>query len=383
MQKEMRIRMVLLIVFLCGIACLFLSGILPLPKLPGASLRFEQQGPPTGEIVFRARDAKNQTPLEGVTYYIGDTRAGVSDPDGIFLLPAASVPSGMVVVRATRPGYRDHISRIDLAEISTLELDFEESSIHPVLVNGPPDKKIDVVFVPSGTAFNGTTRTKLQYGGYPGGEEQFAADVTRFVNRTFLASPKIMSENASAMENYPEKFNFYYFWDGRTFGDAFDGCAGTIPEQYWDEVTYSDLTILLYPKYYGRYLNPASQPIGCTNANGLGNMYLKIAADQYSLAIHETGHGLYGLMDTYCGNTYYRENDPNPNIWNSEAKCREDAVQRSRDPDGCRRISDDTAGSCQKNFWRWDPDPDIMNEAYYGNFGSASTDRIQGILARY
>jgi hypothetical protein len=381
MQKKWRINLILLVIFGCGMLCIFLSGIIPLPKTP-LSVRFEQQGPPGGDIVFRARDAKNQTPLEGVSYYIGDTFAGVSGSGGIFVLREGSYPVGTVMFRAARQGYRDWISQIDLAEISSLDLDFEESSIHPVLINGPPDRKIDVVFVPSDTAFNGSTRTKLWYAGYPGGREQFAADVSRFINRTFLASPSLMYENASAANTLPEKFNFYYFWDGQTFGDAFDGCAGTIPERYWEEVTFGDLTILLYPKYYGRYLDPASQPIGCTNTNGLGNVYLKIAADQYSLGIHETGHGLYSLMDTYCGNTYYRENDPNPNIWSSEEKCREDAVQRVRDPDGCRRISDDSAG-CRKDFWRWDPDPDIMNEAYYGKFGSASTDRIQGILAGY
>jgi len=381
MHKRMRIRVFLLVLFGCGVICLVLSGILTLPAL--SPVRSEQQGPPGGDIVFRARDAKNQTPLEGVMYYLNDTLAGVSDHDGIFVLHQGSYPLGNVMFRATRQGYRDRISQVDLSLISSLELDFKESSLHPVFINGPPEKKIDVVFMPSDTAFNGTTRTKITYAGYPGGENQFAADVRRFINRTFLTSPATLYANASAVENNPEKFNFYYFWDSQTFGDAFDGCAGKIPERYWEEVTYSDLTILLYPKYYGRYLDPASQPIGCTNANGLGNMYLKIAADQYSLGMHETGHGLYGLMDTYCGNTYYRENNPDPNIWSSEAACREDARKRSRDPDHCRRISDDSAAGCQKDFWRWDPDPDIMNEAYYGKFGSASTDRIQGILARY
>jgi len=382
MQRKMRTTLFLIVLFGCAVIGIFLSGIIVFAKLPVPG-RYEQPGPPGGDVVFRARDAKNQTPLGGVAYYIDDTFAGVSDNDGIFILPEGSYPPGNVMLRAARQGYRDRISRIDLSSVSSLELDFEESSLHPVLTNGPSEKKIDIIFVPSNTAFNGTTRTKLQYPEYPGGQEQFAADVRRFVNRTFLAGPITLFVNASDADTYPDKFNFYYYWDGQTFGDAFDGCAGTIPEHYWEEVTFSDLTILLYPKYYGRYLDPSSQPIGCTNANGLGNMYVKIAADQYSLGMHEIGHGLYGLMDTYCGNTYYRENDPHPNIWSSEVKCRADAIAQSRDPDHCRRISDDSAGSCRKEFWRWDPDPDIMNEAYYGKFGSTSKDRIQGILGRY
>ena len=52
------------------------------------------------------------------------------------------------------------------------------------------------------------------------------------------------------------KFNFYYFWDGETYIDAFNGCSGKIPDSYWQKVTFSDLTIILYPQYYGMYIGP-------------------------------------------------------------------------------------------------------------------------------
>jgi hypothetical protein len=95
--------------------------------------------------------------------------------------------------------------------------------------------------------------------------------------------------------------------------------------------------------------------------------------------MHEIGHGLYGLMDTYCGKSYYSENEPNPNIWSSEARCRAAARANNWTPDNCRRIQD-TGNSCQNEFWKWDPNPDIMNGGWSGTFGNASTKRIVTIL---
>jgi hypothetical protein len=383
MSKITFVNLFLALLFVCGVISIFLSGIIMLPEVSSPSIQHEQQGPSGGNIVFSATDAKTQTPLEGVTYYLNDVFAGISDRDGLFVLRSGQYPSGTVTVLAVKEGYRDHVRRVDLTFYNHIEMEFEPSSLYPVFVNGPSEKKIDIVFVPSDTSFNGTTKTKLSYAGYPGGREQFAADVTRFINRTFARIPLLMADNSSDSLQYFDKFNFYYYWDGKTFGDAFNGCAGTIPENYWHEVTFSDLTILLYPTYYGQYLDPSSQPIGCTNTNGLGNVYMKVAADQYYLAIHETGHGLYGLMDTYCGDTYYSENTPNANIWSSKDRCRAYAIENSRNPDNCLQITDTLANGCRKNFWRWDPDPDLMKEAYYGRLGEASTARIASIMNHY
>ena len=219
-------------------------------------------------------------------------------------------------------------------------------------------------------------------GGYPGGQQQFEADVRQFIATTFLQYPVITSPSYPLPEDYEKRFNFYYFWDGKTYGDAFNGCAGTIPETYWDEVTFSDLTIILYPSVSGRYAGPPSPPIGCTNPNGLGRVYLKISANMPFLAMHEIGHGLYGLIDTYCGDTYYAQNDPDPNVWSSLGNCKDYAIANSWNPDVCRQISSGEPSVCTKEFWRWDPDPDIMHDGYDGTFGNASTKRILYVLTR-
>ena len=41
--------------------------------------------------------------------------------------------------------------------------------------------------------------------------------------------------------------------------------------------------------------------------------------------LHESGHVVFGLIDTYCGDTYYVENSPFPNVWDSENSCKDSA----------------------------------------------------------
>ncbi|MDD1702921.1 MAG: M64 family metallopeptidase [Methanoregula sp.] len=381
MQQEKILKWSLLILFCCGGILLAVSVFLVVPGHYGGFFG-EQQGPAGGKIQITSKDVRNQTPLEGVAYYINGKPAGTSAKDGTLVFSAADFPSGIVSILAVKEGYQDTTIAADLSKNRPLELDLHVSDIFPILVNGPPDTKIDIVFIPSNTSFNSSTNTKVLFTEYPGGKQKFEADAREFINQTFDTYPSIMTRDSVVSGNYVQKFNFYYFWDGESFGDAFNGCAGKIPDSFWQEVTYSDLTILLYPGYYGMYLGPPSQPMGCTNPNGLGNVYLKIPADQPYLAMHEIGHGLYGLVDTYCGNTYYLQNNPNPNVWSLPETCRRDAASQGWDPDNCRQIALG-GGACIKDFWHWDPDPDIMKEGYYGRFGNASTMHILSVLNRY
>jgi len=107
---------------------------------------------------------------------------------------------------------------------------------------------------------------------------------------------------------------------------------------------------------------------------------MKTAADQNILFLHECGHAIFGLIDTYCGNTIYWLNEPDPNIWGSRENCVTYATRNGWDASACRQIQDMNSTSCSKQLWRWDPDPDIMHEGYYGTFGNASTRRITYIL---
>ena len=107
---------------------------------------------------------------------------------------------------------------------------------------------------------------------------------------------------------------------------------------------------------------------------------MKIAADKKVLFMHESGHAIFGLIDTYCGSTDYRDNEPNPNVWSSGETCVQDATDNAWDSSACRQIQQKNPADCSKQFWRWDADPDIMREGYSGTFGKASTRRITYIF---
>jgi hypothetical protein len=405
MQRKKLLDMIFVIMFCCGLLFVILPISLILTGWPGGYFgeqRAPQEGSSAGSpvenipVVTQAiqnrtfagenisvitRDVQNQTPLGGVDYYINGKFGGTSLKDGSFTFSAASYPSGTVTIRAVKEGYQEKTVQDDFTNNQTLELNLHPFGLIPLQVNGPRNSEIDIVFLPSDTTVNRTTNMKISLNGYPGGQPQFENDVIRFINETFEMYPSNLSGVYPISGNYTDKFNFYYYWDGQTYADAFDGCSGTIPGSYWQNVTFSDLTIILYSDYDGRYGGTISQPAGCTNPLGLGRVYLKIGAGDSYLGMHEIGHGLYGLMDTYCGKSYYTENEPNSNIWSSEARCRAAALANNWTPDNCRQIQD-KGNSCLNEFWRWDPNPDIMNGGWSGTFGNASTKRIVNILNR-
>jgi len=338
-------------------------------------------GPEGHDIQIRTTDLKSGSPLGGVSVFINGQPRGISSDNGTLNLLIAGSGSNISTIRAVKDGYTEKTVQINPDSDDYVTIDLAPTGIIPIEINGPPESKIDVVFLPSDTSFNGTTNTKIMLGGYPGGQQQFESDVRRFIADTVWTYPAKVSPWYPLPRDYQERFNFYYFWDGRTYADAFDGCSGTIPKKYWQEVTFSDLSIILYPSYQGRYLGPPAPPAGCTNPNGLGGVYLKVAADTPKLGIHEIGHGLYGLLDTYCSNSlYYTENDPNPNVWNSMENCQAYARANSWNPDACTQISGGEPAPCTVRFWRWDPDPDIMDEWWAGTFGNASSKRILTII---
>ena len=46
----------------------------------------------------------------------------------------------------------------------------------------------------------------------------------------------------------------------------------------------------------------------------------------YRTFVHESGHSVFGLKDEYCCDSHYRQNDPNPNIWENRTNCVDDAT---------------------------------------------------------
>ena len=79
-------------------------------------------------------------------------------------------------------------------------------------------------------------------------------------------------------ENFQNLFNFYYYSDPGDFADAFNGCAGTLPEDFYEDAPLPML-LSLSIRTMGARIQVRVQPDGCTSTLGLGiNTWLKAPA---------------------------------------------------------------------------------------------------------
>jgi hypothetical protein len=331
------------------------------------------------------KEALNGTHIGGVQVYLDGKSAGTtSDTEGKHVL--REVERGTHTLRVAKSGYEELTRPITVTEKRQVSFTLNQSKVIPLQIKGSTDEKIDIVFVASGTSFNCNTKTKIQTAVYSGDQRRFIADVQDKIGTVFLTLDTITSGSVGIPKDFRERFNFYYYWDSANFADAFDGCSGTLPADFWNDAPFSDVAIILYPTYEGYYTGSPCEPNGCANGLGPGSgSWLKAPADSPMIFLHESGHVVFGLIDTYCGETYYVENTPFPNVWSSESSCKKNAEQAGWDSASCRQIFK-PAGSrskepCLKNFWKADSDPDIMGSgAYSGRFGIASTSRIRYIF---
>ena len=121
--------------------------------------------------------------------------------------------------------------------------------------------------------------------------------------------------------------------------------------------------------------------------------------------VHESFHSVFGLVDEYCGNTLYTQNDPDSNIWSSQSDCQSSANAEGWTLGSCRRIEWDDPTTpyldCSTSYWRYDPDTpqeDIMTCNCTGDvfdifeadarrinyvFDHWPTGRTKGVLVRF
>ena len=334
-----------------------------------------------GAILLIVADARTGSALDGADVYMDGGFMGVtSNSTGTLVI--SGIEEGPHTIRVTDTGYRPVSKTVTTPGEPLLTISLSDSPLVPLTPKNNNNHAINIVFIPSSTYFRTSDDTKISTTAYTGNETQFKDDVTRIISNTFDKLGAVTDPAVPLPQDYPGTLNFYYYYDPAHPADAFSGCAGTVPGQYWDNVTFSDLTVILYPHYDGWYLNTSDQPVGCYVDNGPGHKLMKIPANRETLAYHEMGHGLFGLADTYCGDTTYFENDPYPNIWSSKNGCTASATADNRDPVNCREILSDPGDpvSCTVDFWRFDPDPDIMKTGGYGTFGATSTKRIAYVL---
>jgi hypothetical protein len=323
--------------------------------------------------------------IAGARVYVDGGYPGLtSGTDGHIMLPSLS--RGEHSIRVVQRGFLEKIITVHIPEGKEVVIALHPAKIIPIGDHGPEEERMDIVFVPSKTQYDCTKKEKVPTDYYTSNEENFRRDVNTLIQKRILVMNSMTLNQSCLPEDALNRFNFYYYSDPGDYADAFSGCAGTLPEDFWEEAPFTDVAIILYPTYTGVYSGPPCEPNGCSSSMGPGiNSWFKAPADSGSVFMHEAGHAVFGLIDTYCGETYYAENDPNPNVWSSQSGCVMAAMKNNWDPLQCRKIvrpaNKGTTAACQKDFWRYDPEPDIMgNSILSGKFGNASTLHVHYML---
>ena len=337
----------------------------------------------TGIREINVRDAKTGAGIAGaMVYFDGNLVGQTSAKDGSFNL--GKQDDGSHSVRITKDGYRETTVIADENSGNVLSVRLVPSPVHRILGTGSPENSLDIVFVASNTSYDGQVQQKTAADRYIGHEDAFLADVRHLVGDRLLHVEEYSRVPSLIPADYGQRLNIYYYWDESSYADAFNGCAGTLPEGFWDDAPFADVAVILYPSYTGN--GSSSEPQGCSNGLGPGlQSWFKAPADKGQVFLHESGHAVFGLMDTYCGETYYAENQPFPNIWGSQAGCRQDASKNAGwNVSLCRPLSSASSlntTSCGNGFWKYDPSPDLMGgTGPTAKFGEAATLRIQYIL---
>ncbi len=314
-------------------------------------------------------------------YFDGELAGRTSSPEGSFIL--SKQVFGKHSFRITKSGYKETTVKTNGDDEITVLL--HPSAIHTLYGTRLPEQSLNIVFVPSNTSYDCTMKQVIPATQYSGSPDAFLADVQRLLSNRLFPLEKYSTTPAQLPADYRDRLSISYYWDGTTYADAFAGCAGTLPAGFYEDAPYTDVAVILYPEYKGSDSSGTCEPVGCANAPGPGpQVYFKVAANRGAIFLHESGHAMFGLMDTYCGQTYYQENQPSANIWGSNASCRED-VQRYRwNATLCRSISAGSAPGvvrCEAGFYRYDPDPDLMSQTgLTAKFGETATRRIRYVL---
>lgn len=334
-------------------------------------------------VLITCRDSDTGTGIAGVRVYLdGEFRGVTAGKEGKIVV--VSLPTGEHTVRTVGRGYMENTSSIRIPTDEGGNILMHPAKIIPIGKIGPVEDRMDVVFVPSRTQYDCAKKEKISTDYYTANEENFRNDVDNLVEK--LRAVNSLTRNQSCLpEDTPDRFNFYYYSDPGDYADAFSGCAGTLPEDFWEDAPFTDVAVIIYPQYTGKYTGPPCEPNGCSSSMGPGiHSWFKSPANNGPVFLHEAGHAVFGLMDTYCGETYYAQNDPRPNVWSSQSACIQSAKSNNWDPTHCRQILQKANNGtilCQKEFWRYDPDPDMMSYSLFiGKFGNATTLHIHQML---
>jgi parallel beta-helix repeat protein len=266
------------------------------------------------------------------------------------------------------------------------------SDVGPLRIKGRPnDNMIDIVFVPHESFRNNMSL--------------YVTDAYDHVRNYYLKLDKLT--NDSIPRDYKDRFNFYFYKDG--FG--YDGqCSGELPgeEDYRDWLIGCSVACgaslglacgcFAYEPdhFYGDagWADVAGiltmNSAGCANTLGPQSHY--IAERAGPVVIHESGHALFGLVDEYCGDTYYTQPGSHPNVWSSLSGCQSYASSHGWSLGNCRQIKDINASgavTCSKGYYRYDPDAPtesymiVWGSSWTYKFWEAAGERINAVFDNY
>ncbi len=207
----------------------------------------------------------------------------------IGILNISQVSEGPHTIRVTKSGYVDYTQSVVVPPASPIKIGLQGQLLVPVQEPGTHDTKINIVFVPSGTTYDCAEQKKITTTRYVTDRSAFVSDVNGMVNESLFTLDSVTDKTDPIPADYRDRFNIYYYYDPSQFADAFNGCAGTVPEKFWKTVPFADVVIILYPTYYSPDTGAPCEPNGCVNP-GTGRTWMKTPADQKVLFLHESGH---------------------------------------------------------------------------------------------
>ncbi len=236
------------------------------------------------------------------------------------------------------------------------------AQVQPFRVQGTPENKIDVIFVPNQS--------------YNGNRAQFLSDVQKVITKSYLKSDPIRTDIA--------KFNFYTYgeeaavFEGFVFNPPASGCT-----VFDDATTFADSISVLHPNDFRDW-----------SSSGCSRRVFTSEPVSYRTFVHESGHSVFGLGDEYCCDSHYWYNPPNPNIFPYESTCEDYADDNGLAAASCVNFCPKNSGNCgSTGFWKTDPETDVMRCSQACNlcggpeamcqFGSACLKRVNAILGSY
>ncbi|NYZ60592.1 thrombospondin type 3 repeat-containing protein [Candidatus Micrarchaeota archaeon] len=193
----------------------------------------------------------------------------------------------------------------------------------PVIYNGNPSSKIDIVFVPDVD--------------YNGNMDKFISDVYNLIYLGYFG-------NSQCTENQC-KFNFYYYPHA---GDYQGPCVKwDLPPGYAADCAFADSAAIIFTGVD----RACSYDVFSTHRT------------DFKTVVHETGHKIFGMADEYCcDGGYWQPDPPFPNVYTSLASCQAGSTH----PSSCNNYCP------EKKCWPGTPDGKAACESYYKSKGQYS-----------